>query len=422
FGRGRGDRNRAQLRSYPGRIRGGADGGGQYSGRDRDDLDCDLRQRSVAELCGGKPDGGAAAGLLVHHAVADLRAQPAGVGRMAASSLAPAAMALVPGESIHESQAVVSIDIARRLSDSFELRASLRASAGFTMILGPSGSGKTTLLDCIAGLARPDSGRIAIGERVIFDSARGIDLPPASRRIGYLFQSLALFPHLTVERNVEYGIARMPAAERERRVSAILDSFRIGDLRGRRPGEISGGERQRAALARSLVTDPAVMLLDEPLSALDLGTRSKIIEDLRRWNESHRIPILYVTHAPEEAFALGERVVVLEAGRVIADGMPQDVLKAPRRETIARIVGFENVFDATVAAIMESQGTMVCRLDANHLELEVPLTSARVGARVRVAVRAGDIMIAAERPRGLSARNTFEGRVVEMRRAGVTVV
>jgi len=331
-------------------------------------------------------------------------------------------MALVPGESIHESQAVVSIDIARRLSDSFELRASLRASAGFTMILGPSGSGKTTLLDCIAGLARPDSGRIAIGERVIFDSARGIDLPPASRRIGYLFQSLALFPHLTVERNVEYGIARMPAAERERRVSAILDSFRIGDLRGRRPGEISGGERQRAALARSLVTDPAVMLLDEPLSALDLGTRSKIIEDLRRWNESHRIPILYVTHAPEEAFALGERVVVLEAGRVIADGMPQDVLKAPRRETIARIVGFENVFDATVAATMESQGTMVCRLDANHLELEVPLTSARVGARVRVAVRAGDIMIAAERPRGLSARNTFEGRVVEMRRAGVTVV
>ncbi len=331
-------------------------------------------------------------------------------------------MALVPGESIHESQAVVRIDIARRLSESFELRASFRASAGFTMILGPSGSGKTTLLDCIAGLARPDSGRIAIGERVIFDSARGIDLPPASRRIGYLFQSLALFPHLTVERNVEYGIARMPAAERERRVSAILDSFRIGDLRGRRPGEISGGERQRAALARSLVTDPAVMLLDEPLSALDLGTRSKIIEDLRRWNERHRIPILYVTHAPEEAFALGERVVVLEAGRVIADGMPQDVLKAPRRETIARIVGFENVFDATVAAIMESQGTMVCRLESNHLELEVPLTSARVGARVRVAVRAGDIMIAAERPRGLSARNTFEGRVVEMRRAGVTVV
>jgi molybdate transport system ATP-binding protein len=331
-------------------------------------------------------------------------------------------MALVPGESIHESQAVVRIDIARRLSESFELRASFRASAGFTMILGPSGSGKTTLLDCIAGLARPDSGRIAIGERVIFDSARGIDLPPASRRIGYLFQSLALFPHLTVERNVEYGIARMPAAERERRVSAILDSFRIGDLRGQRPGEISGGERQRAALARSLVTDPAVMLLDEPLSALDLGTRSKIIEDLRRWNERHRIPILYVTHAPEEAFALGERVVVLEAGRVIADGMPQDVLKAPRRETIARIVGFENVFDATVAAIMESQGTMVCRLESNHLELEVPLTSARVGARVRVAVRAGDIMIAAERPRGLSARNTFEGRVVEMRRAGVTVV
>ncbi len=316
----------------------------------------------------------------------------------------------------------MSVAVARRVSSAFSLQAEFEAGPGFTMILGPSGGGKTTLLNCVAGLARPDAGRIAIGDRVLFDKGAGIDAPVSSRRLGYLFQNLALFPHLTVEQNVQYGIARLDAPERERRMNSLLESFRITHLRGRKPAEISGGERQRVALARSLVTDPAVLLLDEPLTALDTSTKSKILDDLRQWNAEHRIPILYVTHAPEEAFALGERVIVMEAGRVIAQGMPQQVLKSPRHETIAQIVGFENVFDATVTALMEAQGTMLCRLRGNHLDLEVPLTDAAPGSFVRIAVRAGDIMMASERPRGLSARNTFEGRLVELRRAGVTVV
>ena len=290
------------------------------------------------------------------------------------------------------------------------------------MILGPSGSGKTTLLDCIAGLARPDSGRIAIGERVLFDATARIDIPVAQRQLAYLFQSLALFPHLSVEQNVKYGIAKLNAGERERRMRSLLESFRITQLRDRRPGEISGGERQRVALARALVTDPALLLLDEPLTALDLSTKAKILADLRQWNTAHRIPILYVTHAPQEAFALGERVLVLEGGQLIAQGMPNQVLKWPPSETIAQVVGFENVFDATVLSLLEAQGTMLCRVGRNHLVLEVPLTTTAVGAQVRVAVRAGDIMLAGERPHGLSARNTFEGRVTEVRRAGVTVV
>ena len=224
------------------------------------------------------------------------------------------------------------------------------------MLLGPSGGGKTTLLNCIAGFARPDTGRIALGARVLFDSDARIDMPVAERRLGYVFQNLALFPHLTVAQNVQYGIAKLPAEERRARMMTMLESFRIAHLIARKPGEISGGERQRAALARSLVTNPAALLLDEPLVALDNATKSKILDDLRAWNAAHEIPILYVTHSPEEAFALGERVVVLEGGRILAQGMPQYVLSTPRHETIAQVVGFENVFDATVKSICRDSG------------------------------------------------------------------
>src|SRR5208282_685852 len=230
------------------------------------------------------------------------------------------------------------------------------------------------------------------------------------------------FPHLTVEQNVQYGIAKMPAAERRARMMTMLESFRIAHLIARKPNEISGGERQRAALARSLVTNPAILLLDEPLVALDNATRSKILDDLRDWNAAHEIPILYVTHSPEETFALGERVIVLEGGRILAQGMPQYVLTTPRHETIAQVVGFENVFDATVKSIAEAQGTMLCQLDSTTTQLEVPLGHAEAGSRLKVAIRAGDIIVASEQPQHLSARNSFPGRVQSIRREGVRVV
>jgi|SRR5579875_474500 molybdate transport system ATP-binding protein len=320
-----------------------------------------------------------------------------------------------------EQQTALAVDVDKRLNG-FRLQAHFAAPAGFTMLLGPSGGGKTTLLNCIAGLLRPDAGRIAIGARTLFDSAARIDLRPAHRRIGYVFQDLALFPHLTVADNVRYGIAKLPAAERQLRTAALLESFHVAHLAARKASEISGGERQRTALARALVTDPDALLLDEPLAALDRATRSKIIDDLRAWNAVRSIPILFVTHSPEEAFALGERVVVIEAGRMVAQGMPQEVLAAPRHETVAQVVGFENVFDAKVTALHENQGTMLCRLDGADCELEVPLTRAGLGAPVRVAIRAGDIMVAAERPRGLSARNTLRGRIGAIRREGVRVI
>src|SRR6267378_201906 len=222
----------------------------------------------------------------------------------------------------------------------FLLQVDFVAEPGFTILFGPSGAGKTILLDCIAGLATPDAGRIAVKHRVLFDAEAGLNLPVAKRQVGYVFQDLALFPHLNAEQNVAYGLAHLSRAARQQRALALLDALRIAHLSQRRPAEISGGERQRVALARALVTDPLVLLLDEPLAALDAATKSRILDDLRAWNRAHGIPILYVTHVREEVFALGDRVIVLENGRIVAQGSPHAVLSAPRLETVAQLAGF----------------------------------------------------------------------------------
>jgi molybdate transport system ATP-binding protein len=317
---------------------------------------------------------------------------------------------------------LLSVSITRRLSKTFALEAEFETPAGFTMLLGPSGCGKTTLLNCIAGFLRPDCGQITLGSRSLFDSNSNIDMPVQKRRLGYVFQNLALFPQMTVEQNIQYGLVKLSPGERRSRMMGMLEAFRIPHLIGRKPSQISGGERQRVALARTLVTNPAMLLLDEPLSALDTSTKSKILDDLRDWNAAYGIPVLYVTHSSEEAFAIGDHVVVLQAGRVLARGTPQEVLSAPRHETIAQLVGFENIFDATVQSIEETRGTMICQLYGAATQVEVPLGRIEQGASVRIAIRAGDIILATEHPHGLSARNTFQGKVLSLRREGVTVI
>src|SRR6202166_1365297 len=307
----------------------------------------------------------------------------------------------------------------------FSLEVEFSAAPGFTVLFGPSGSGKTTLLDCVAGLTTPGAGRIVAGERVLFDAASQVNTPVAERGVGYVFQDLALFPHLTVEQNAEYGMAHLPRSERKNQAAAMLQELRIDHLRHRRPAEISGGERQRVALARALLTDPCVLLLDEPLAALDAVTKAKIIDDLRRWNQAHRIPILYVTHSREEVMALGERVMVLEQGRIIAQGSPHQVLSAPLQETVAQLAGFENIFDATVWLVHEDRGTMTCRLPGIEagmfVLLETPLIRAEQGSHLRVGIRAGDILLAIAKPEGLSARNIIPGRVLSLERRDMLI-
>jgi molybdate transport system ATP-binding protein len=312
-------------------------------------------------------------------------------------------------------------------SGAFELDVTFVLPRGITILFGASGAGKTTLLDCLAGLRKPDSGRIALGNRALFDSEQAIDMPVRSRHIGYVFQDLALFPHLSVEANVAYGLSGISSDERKHRVHRALHAMTISGLGSCRPTQLSGGERQRVALARALVTEPSLLLLDEPLSALDLPVRMKIADDLRRSIQDLPIPVLYVTHNRDEVFMLGERLLVLERGQLIAQGTPHQVLSAPRGETVAQLAGFENIFDAQVTLIHEERGTMTCRVGSARfasaqVELETPLVRAEAGAKLRVGISAGDILLAVSAPIGLSARNVLPGRLLSLSQRDAIVI
>jgi molybdate transport system ATP-binding protein len=325
----------------------------------------------------------------------------------------------------------------------FRMEAEFKIPPGVMILFGPSGAGKSTLLRCIAGIYSPDEGSVSVGDHVFYDSQRHINIEPAKRGIAFVFQELALFPHLTVEENTCYGLRRLDRDEREKRTSKILESFQIAHLRRRKPSEISGGERQRVALARSLVTEPCALLLDEPLSSLDAIVKAGILNDLRAWNAERGIPVLYVTHDREEAMALGERMMLLEHGSVTAHGEPVEVLDLPCRESVARLSGFENILDAEIITVHESSGSMTCRpiargstipfssavSDAGNnligpretVTLEIPCARALPGSSVRIAIRAGDIMLATVRPEKISARNIIAGRVAEISRTGMRV-
>jgi molybdate transport system ATP-binding protein len=309
-----------------------------------------------------------------------------------------------------------------RGQNAFALDVDFEIGPGVTILFGASGAGKSTLLDCIAGLLKPHDSRITLGEKVWQDSATGICLRPQLRNIAYLFQSPALFPHLTVEENAGFGLAHVAAEQRTAVVFYLLEVFRVAQLAKRKPGEISGGEAQRVALARALAPGPKAVLLDEPLKGLDAELKSSIVDDLRAWNRANLLPILYVTHQRDEVDALGERVIALEHGRVISEGIPHAVLDAPRTKRLAHAAGFENYLHAVVQELREADGVMRARLVGSDTELELPLGYAAVGDRVRVAIRAGDILLATERPARLSARNILLGTMDSLEVRGSTVV
>jgi molybdenum ABC transporter ATP-binding protein len=247
----------------------------------------------------------------------------------------------------------LSFDVERRFAGgpTVRARAVLPLDEGrVTVLFGPSGAGKTTVLRALAGLERPDAGTIDFdGERWL-DAAAGTFVPPQARRVGVLFQEHALFPHLTVAANVAFGISALPRAERDARVAALAARLWVSDLLGRRPREISSGQAQRVALARAFAPLPRLLLLDEPLSALDAPTRDALRGELRELLEAAGIPVVLVTHDRTEALALGDRMLVLAGGAVRQAGPVHEVFSAPVDVEVARTVGTENVLPARVLA------------------------------------------------------------------------
>ncbi len=203
------------------------------------------------------------------------------------------------------------------------------ARHSITVLFGPSGCGKTTVLRCLAGLARPESGMIRFGEEAWFDAERRIQRPPQQRRVGLVFQDYALFPHLSVTDNIGYGLQDVSKVERRARVEEMLDRFGLGELRGRRPRAISGGEQQRVALARALVRKPRLLLLDEPLAALDTGLREALRRELCHQLRGLDIPVVMVTHDAGEARLVADQLVLMEQGRVVQSGPASDIAGWP---------------------------------------------------------------------------------------------
>ncbi|PYM13740.1 MAG: hypothetical protein DMD81_20220 [Candidatus Rokuibacteriota bacterium] len=230
----------------------------------------------------------------------------------------------------------------------FTLDVEWSAGDGVVTLFGPSGAGKTLTLQCLAGLVRPERGRIVLDGRVLFDSSTGVDVPPQQRRVGYVFQGYALFPHLTVAQNVGFGLRDRPRAAALERARAVIARLGLDGLEDRYPRELSGGQRQRVALGRALAIDPALLLLDEPLSALDLPLRQALRDELRATLADWGAAAVLVTHDFTEAYRIGDRIVVYEAGRVVQSAPRGELLWQPASEKVAYIMGIRNVLHGTV--------------------------------------------------------------------------
>jgi molybdate transport system ATP-binding protein len=302
---------------------------------------------------------------------------------------------------------VLAVRVGKRLGG-FDLAAELSVRRGeTTVVVGESGAGKSTLLRLVAGLAQPDEGRIAVDDRPWSDTALGVARPAWQRSVGFVFQDYALFPHLTVQENVGFGLRALgtPAGQVRQRATAMLERLGVGELAARRVAGLSGGQQQRVALARALVLDPDVLLLDEPLSALDLRTRRAVRGELRRLLRGLPCCTLYVTHNPVEAMFFGERLVVLERGRVTQTGTRDDLLLHPRTAYVAELVGTNLLYGSS--------------------DRQAPATEVRTGGgaiRVGPDLAEGDVFTTVsprgitlyrERPDG-SAQNLFTGPILEL--------
>jgi molybdate transport system ATP-binding protein len=253
-------------------------------------------------------------------------------------------------------------------SRAFSLDVHLEAGAGVTVLFGPSGSGKSLTLECIAGFARPDEGRILLDDAILYDGAARVFLPPQKRHCGYVFQNYALFPHMTLRENLEFGAAALKNLERHKRVSEMLERFGLGEVAGRRPHELSGGQKQRGSIARALLAGPRVLLLDEPAQGLDAVLRAELYQILREVQNDFPVPALLVTHDLDEALELGDQMHVYRDGRIVQSGTPQAVLDGPGSLEIARMLGVYNVLRAEILSLDPGRNRSVVRVDEWEIE------------------------------------------------------
>ncbi len=291
---------------------------------------------------------------------------------------------------------MLQVQITKRLGD-FTLDVDVTAPAGVTAIFGRSGSGKTSLVNAVAGLLRPDAGRIAVGDQVLFDSQTRQNLPPQRRRVGYVFQDARLFPHMNVQRNLTYG--------GDHDAARVIEVLGLGDLLQRRPAGLSGGERQRVALGRALMSDPQILLMDEPLAALDAPRKAEILPYIERLRDEVQIPILYVSHDMSEVARLASTLVVLERGSVVASGPAGDVLARPDAVPLLGVRDAGSVIIAKVAGRLLDDGLTEVAFSGGRIVL--PGNLGRLGQKVRLRIPAQDVILAREAPKGISALNVL---------------
>ncbi|MDK3017592.1 molybdenum ABC transporter ATP-binding protein [Pseudodonghicola flavimaris] len=305
----------------------------------------------------------------------------------------------------------LTVDIAHPLAG-FDLNVAFEAPEGVTALFGRSGAGKTTVINAVAGLLKPERGRILLGGETLFDATTRVNLPVHRRRLGYVFQDGRLFPHLSVKQNLMYGRRFAPRGAKGPDLAEVADLLGLSTLLERRPGALSGGEKQRVAIGRALLSRPRLLLMDEPLAALDAARKDEILPYLERLRDRAGLPILYVSHSVAEVARLATSVVVLEAGQVVRAGPAEQVLSDPG---MVHQIGLREAGAVLTARIAAHHGDGLSELQVSGGRLFLPHLDQPVGAQTRVRILAQDVMLATEAPRGVSALNILEGEVVTLR-------
>ncbi len=297
----------------------------------------------------------------------------------------------------------------RHAFSGFTLDVAFDAPSGVTVLFGRSGSGKTTVVNAVAGLLMPDEGRIATGDLVLLDTSRNLRLPPHRRRIGYIFQEGRLFPHLTVRQNLNYGLWFAPKGSKREDMARVVEMLGVGPLLDRRPGALSGGEKQRVAIGRALLSAPRLILADEPLASLDEARKAEILPYFERLRDEVSVPILYVSHSSSEVARLATTVVALKAGRVVAIGPPAQVLGD------VAAVGARGAASVLTARVVAHHADGLSELATAAGPLWLPQVHQAPGKTIRVRIAAQEVILSRTRPEGLSALNLLSGRIADIR-------